>query len=64
MLRHLITSTITTLQQFATLYNTSPIYTSLHLPTPHFLSFTLHYPLIWLNSSTFPTVLFHLTSHH
>ena len=28
---HLITSTITTLQHFATLYHTSPNYTSLHL---------------------------------
>jgi hypothetical protein len=35
--------------------------TSLHLLTLHFLSFTLHYPLIWLNPSTFPIVLFHLT---
>ena len=36
--------------------------TSLHLLTLHFLSFTLHYPLIWLNPLTFPIVLFHLTS--
>jgi hypothetical protein len=56
-----ITRTITTLQHFATLHHTSPNYTSLHLSTFHFLSFTLHYPLIWLNSFTFPTVLFHLT---
>ena len=40
---HLITSTITTLQHFATLYHTSPNYTSLHLSTLHFLSFTLHF---------------------
>jgi len=30
---HLITSTITTLQHFATLHHTSPNYTSLHLST-------------------------------
>jgi hypothetical protein len=53
--RHLITRTITTLQHFATLHHTSPNYTSLHLSTLHFLSFTL-------NPSTFPAVLFHLTS--
>ena len=41
---------------------TPPNYTSLHLSTPHFLSFTLHYPLIWLNPFTFPTTLFHFTS--
>jgi len=78
----LITSTITTLQHFATLHHISPNYTSLHLSTLnyiyrhfttfidtslhlstlHFLSFTLYYPLIWLNPSTFPIVLFHLTS--
>jgi hypothetical protein len=62
MLRHLITRTITTLQHFATLHHTSPNYTSLHLSTLHFLSFTIHYPLIRLNPSTFPTVLFHLIS--
>jgi len=45
---HLITSTIT-MQHFATLHHTSPNYTSLHLSTLHCLSFTLHYPLIWLN---------------
>ena len=33
--------------------------TTLHLSTLPFLSFTLHYPLIWLNPVTFPTVLFH-----
>jgi hypothetical protein len=53
--RHLITRTIITLQHFATLHPTSPNYTSLHLSTLHFLSFTLHYPLIWLNPFTFPT---------
>ena len=62
MVRHLVTRTITTLQHFATLHHTSPNYTSLHLSTLHYLSFTLHYPLIWLNPSTFPTALFHLTS--
>ena len=36
--------------------------TTLHLSTLPFLSFTLHYPLIWLNPLTFPIVLFHLTS--
>ena len=51
--RHLITSTIITLQYSATLYHTSPSYTSLHLSTLHCLSFTLHFPLIWLNPSTF-----------
>ena len=54
---HLITKTktITTLQHFATLHHTS-----LHLSTLHFLSFTLHCPLIWLNKLKFPIVLFHL----
>ena len=56
---HLITSTITTLQHFATLYHTSPNYTSLHLSTLHFLSFALHYSPVCLNPSTLPTVLFH-----
>jgi len=60
--RHLISKTITTLQHFATLHHASPNYTSLHLLTLHFLSFTLHYTLIWLNPPTFPTALFHLTS--
>ena len=59
---HLITSTITTLQHFATLHHTTPNYISLHLSTLHFLSFTLHYPLICLNPSTFPTALLNLTS--
>ena len=59
---HLITSTIITLQHFATLHYTSPNYTSLHLSTLHFFSFTLHCPLIWLNPSTFPIFLFPLTS--
>ena len=49
-------------QHFATLHHTSPIYTSLHLSTLHFLSFTLHYPLIWLIPFTFPIVLFPLPS--
>ena len=49
---HHITSTIITLQHFATLHQT----------TLHFLSFTLHYPLIWLNPFTFPIVLFPLPS--
>jgi hypothetical protein len=62
MLDTFITRTITTLQHFATLHHTSPNYTSLHFTTLHFLTFTLHYPLIWLNPSTFPTVLSHLTS--
>ena len=59
---HLITTTITTLQHFATLNHTSPNYTSLDLQTLHFLSLTLHYSPIWLNPSTFPIVLFHLPS--
>ena len=50
------------LQNFATLHHTSPNYTSVHLSTLHFLSFTLHYLLILLNPITFPTALFHLTS--
>ena len=57
-----LTGTIITLQHFAALHHTSPNYTSLHLSTLHFLSFTLHYPLIWLNPFTFPIVLFPLTS--
>jgi len=32
-----------TLQHLATLNDTTPNYTSLHLSTLHFLSFTLHY---------------------
>ena len=59
---HLFASTIITLQHFATLHHTSPNYTSLHLSTLHFLSLTLHYPLIWLNPLTFLIVLFPLTS--
>ena len=50
---HLISKTVTTLQHFATLHHTSPNYTSLPLSTLHFLSFTLHYPIIWLNPFTF-----------
>jgi len=46
----------------ATLRYTSPNYTTLHLSTLHFLSFTIHDPLIWLNLFTFLTALFHLTS--
>jgi hypothetical protein len=53
---------IITLQHFATLHHTSPNYTSPHLLTIHFLPFTLHYTLIWLNPFTFPIVLFPLTS--
>ena len=59
---HFITKTVTTLQHFAILHHTSPNYTSLHLSKLHFLSFTLHYPLIWLNPITLPTAPFHLTS--
>jgi len=51
-----------TSQHFATLHHTSPHYTSLHLSTLHFLSFALHYPLIWLHPFTFPIVLFPLPS--
>ena len=50
-----------TQQHLATLNHTTPNYTSLLLSTLHFLSFTLHYSPIWLNPSTFPIVLFHLT---
>ena len=39
---HLITSTIITLQHFATLHHTSPKYTSLHLSTLHLLSLHLN----------------------
>jgi len=56
---HLFTKTITTLKHFATLHHTS-----LHSSTLHVLSFTLHYPLIWLNQSTFPIVLLHHTSQN
>ena len=61
---HLIISTIITLQHFATLNHTSPNYTSLHLSTLHFLSFTLNYSPIWLNPSIsiFSIVLFHLNT--
>jgi len=62
MLGHLITKTIAVLQHFTTLHHTSLNYTSLRLSTLHFLSFTLHYPLICLNPITFPIVLLHLTS--
>jgi len=44
--------------------NTLLHFTKQHFTTlidTHFVSFTLHYPLIWLNPSTFPIVLFHLT---
>ena len=51
-----------TLQHLATLNHTIPNHTSLHLSTLHFLPITLHYYPIWLNPSTFPIVLFHLTS--
>ena len=51
-----------TLQHLATLNHTTPNYTSLHLSTLQFLSFTLLYSPIWLNPSTFPIVQFHLTS--
>jgi hypothetical protein len=46
---------------FTTLHHTSPNYTSLHLWILHFLSFTLHYPFIYLYAFTFPIVLFHFT---
>jgi hypothetical protein len=49
---HHITKTITTMQHFATLHHAS-----LHLSTLHFLSFTIHYPLIWLTPFTFPVLL-------
>jgi len=39
---HLIAKTNTTLQHLAPLHHTSPNYTSLHLSTLYFLSFTLH----------------------
>ena len=58
----LVTLHCNTSQHFATLHHTSPKYTSLHLSTLHFLSLTLHYPLIWLNPFTFPIVLFPLPS--
>ena len=38
-----------TLQYFATLNHTTPNYTSLHLSTLHFLSFTLHYSPIYIS---------------
>ena len=46
--------------------NTQLHFTTLHSTTLHYtyrhFTFTFHYPLIWLNPITFPTVLFHLTS--
>jgi hypothetical protein len=60
---HFITSTIITLQHFATRHHTSPNYTSLHLSTIPSLSFTLHYSPIWFNPPTFPIFLFHLTQY-
>ena len=48
-----------TVQHVATLNRSAPNYTSLHLSTLHFLSFTLHYSPVWFNPSTFPIVLFH-----
>jgi len=42
---------------------TSPDYTSLHLSTLYFLSFTLHNSPIWFNPSTFPIILFHVTQY-
>jgi len=59
---YLIANAITTLKHFATLHHTSPNHTSLHLSTLHFLSFTLHYLLFWLNP--FPFLSFYFTSHH
>jgi hypothetical protein len=48
---HFITTIIITLQHFVTLHHTSSNYTSLHLSTLHFLSFTLHYsPITVLNT--------------
>jgi len=61
---NLITKNITTLQLFATLHHASPNCSSLDLSTIHFLSFTLHYPLVWLNPFTFPILVFHLSSLH
>ena len=59
---HLITSTITILQHFATLNHTSPNYTSLHLSTLHFLSFTLHFALeIQIYYKYFSFILFNNT---
>ena len=45
---------------FRYIHHTSPNYTSLHLSTLHSLTFTLHYPFIWLKPLTFPTALIHL----
>ena len=59
---HLITSAITTLQHFATLNHTSRNYTSLHLSTFHFLSFTKYqksvkkYNRMWSEPNWFRTV--------
>jgi hypothetical protein len=61
MLDTLLLVTIITLQHFATLHHTSPNYTSLHLSTLHFLSFTLHYRVIWLNPFTFHLTHLHFT---
>ena len=51
-----------TSRHFTNLHLTKIIDTSLNLLTLHFLSLTLHYPLIWLNPFTFPIVLFPLPS--
>ena len=48
---------ITTQQHFAALLHTSSNYTSLHLTTLHSLTITLLYPLICLNTFTFPTAI-------
>ena len=45
----LITKPITTLQHLTTLIDTSLNYTSLHLSTLHFLSFTLHASIARIN---------------
>jgi len=58
---HLITSTIITLQHFATLHHTSPNYTSLHL---HFTSSHLHFATLLFGLTHLHFLLFFFTSRH
>jgi len=59
--RHRITRTIITLQHFATLYHTSPNYTSLYL---HFTSSHLHFTSLSFGLTHLHFLPFYFTSHH
>ena len=48
---------------FTTLRYASPNYTSLHLSTLHFLSFTLHCPFIPFHTLSYPFIPFHTLSY-